>query len=621
MSTRKIFGTTSTAEGTRFVTWAPGKRRAVVEVEGQGEYPLSPEKEGYFSALLTDVGLGARYKFRFDDEPAVPDLASRWQPDGSDGPSVVVSSDYGWTDAGWTGPKTQDQIIYELHVGTCTPAGTWTAACEKLSHLKDLGVTVIQVMPIGCFKGTFGWGYDTTLLYSPYAPYGSPDALRAFIDQAHGLGIGVILDVVYNHAGMGDYYHAYSEHFFTRDYDNEWGSGFNYDGENASAVRDFMIGNAVYWIEDFHFDGIRIDAAQAMFDKSEKHIIAEIAEAVRAAAEPRRAYLVVENQPQERRMIADPQEGGYGVDGMYSDDFQHAVRVAATGHNDFYYRDYSGSAQEIVSALKYGFLYQGQRSDMRDAAYGTYNLETPAEHFVHFLENHDQVANSAKGLRLSELMSPARLRAITPLLLLGPQTPCLFQGQEFGSKKPFLYFAGRTGEEAEAVAEGRRKGLMDFPSVTDPEMQARLARPDDPETFALSKLDWSEIASNSGLLELHKDLLRIRKSHPAFSQKSQRRVDGAVLGEEAFVLRFFLADPAEHRLLLCNLGRDLQMAVTAEPLLAPPDGRRWVLDWSSEHPKYGGAGRRPVEPEKFWILPGDCTLVLRPETVHQVSVG
>lgn len=617
MSNPKIFGATLTDAGTQFVLWAPDKNRAVVEIEGVGSFPLSADDDGYFYAAVSDIGVGARYKFRLDDGPAMPDLASRWQPDGSDGHSVVVSEAFDWTDAGWAGPETRDQVIYELHVGTFTSGGTWNAAREKLQHLRDLGVTVIQVMPIGCFKGTFGWGYDTTLPYAPYAPYGTPDELRAFIDAAHGLGIGVILDVVYNHAGMGDHYHAYSEHFFTQSHGNEWGSGFNYDGEKSRSVRDFMVGNAAYWVRAFHFDGLRIDAAQAMFDDSETHIIAELAEAVREAAKPRRAYIVVENQPQERQMIADPKEGGYGLDGMYSDDFQHAVRVAATGHNDFYYRDYLGTPQEIVSALKYGFLYQGQRSDMRDKAYGTYNLDTPAEHFVHFLENHDQVANSAKGWRLAKLMSPARSRAITPLLLLGPQTPCLFQGQEFGSTKSFLYFAGRTGEEAEAVAEGRKKGLMDFPSVTDPEMLATLARPDDPATFESSRLDWSELTSNAELLALHRDLLSLRKSEPAFSQKSARRIDGAVISKGAFVLRFFMADPSQHRLLLCNLGRDLHMAVTPEPLLAPPDGHRWVLEWSSEHPKYAGAGRRPVEPEKFWILPGDCTLVLRAETRDQ----
>ncbi|UXN72809.1 alpha-amylase family glycosyl hydrolase [Devosia sp. A8/3-2] len=305
-------------------------------------------------------------------------------------------------------------------------------------------------------------------------------------------------------------------------------------------------------------------------------------------------------------MIDPPEQGGHGMDAMVSDDFQHAVRVAATGHNDFYYRDYLGTPQELVSALKYGFLYQGQRSDMRDKAYGTYNLATPPEHFVHFLENHDRVANSARGFRLSSLMSPARLRAITSLLLLGPQTPCLFRGQEFGASNPFLYFFGVSGDDARVVAEGRRKSLTNFPGVADPVMQERLPDPDDPATFEASKLDWAEAERHAGIAALHRDLLRIRREDPAFSQASERRIDGAVIGEAALLIRYVTPDPGGHRLLLLNLGRDLQIGVVAEPLLAPADGHRWRMDWSSEHPDYDGAGRRPTDPEKFWILPSDC---------------
>jgi maltooligosyltrehalose trehalohydrolase len=506
-----------------------------------------------------------------------------------------------------------NQVIYELHIGTFTGEGTWLAAATKLEHLKTLGVTVIQLMPVGTFSGAFGWGYDTTLAYAPFAPYGTVDEMRAFIDAAHGVGLGVILDVVYNHVGLGDHYRAYSDHYLTSRHENEWGAGFNFDGEGARAVRDFIIANAVYWISDFHLDGLRVDAVQAMFDGSDRHILAELTEAVREAARPRSAYIVVENQPQERRMIETPGIGGFGVDAMYSDDFQHTVRVATTGHDDFYYRDYRGTPQELVSALKYGFLYQGQRSDARDKAYGTYNLETPSRHFVHFLENHDQVANSPRGLRLSSLVSPARLRAITGLLLLGPQTPCLFQGQEFGSTRPFYYFFGIEGEHAQAVADGRRASLSHFSGVADPAMLARLADPADPATFAQSKLDWGEAARHQALVALHRDLLTLRRTDPSFSHQTERRVDGAVLGDSALLLRYLTPEPAGHRLILFNLGRDLPMAVTAEPLLAPPDGYVWSLAWSSEHPDYDGAGRRFVDPEHFWVLSSVCTLVLRSE--------
>ncbi|KKC32604.1 malto-oligosyltrehalose trehalohydrolase [Devosia psychrophila] len=614
MSRPTQFGAVIVGDGTRFSLWASGSKTAAVEIEGHGSFPLEPIGGGYFEAHLRGVGKGALYWFRLDDGPRLPDLASRYQPKGSDGPSVVVAKDFAWTDENWRGVEPRDAVLYELHIGTFTPEGTWLAAKAKLRELRDIGVSVVQVMPVGTFKGHFGWGYDTILPYAPFAPYGLPEDMRAFVDKAHALGIGVILDVVYNHAGLGDYYGSYSAQYLTDRYETEWGATFNYDGEGADAVRHFIIGNAVYWIEDFHLDGLRIDAAQAMHDASDEHIIAELTRAVRAAAGKRKVYVVVENQPQERKMIEPPEHGGYGVDSMVSDDFQHAVRVAATGHNDFYYRDYLGTPQELVSALKYGFLYQGQRSDMRNKAYGTYNLDTPPEHFVHFLENHDQVANSARGFRLSTLATPARLRAVTALFLLGPQTPCLFQGQEFGATNPFLYFRGLEDEEARAVAAGRRASLTNFPSVADPAMQARLPDPSDGTTFENSKLDWSESERHSGIRALYRDLLAMRREDASFSQSSERRIDGAVIGDAALLMRYFTPDPAGHRLLLLNLGRDLPIGAVAEPLLAPADGHRWTLAWSSEHPDYDGAGQRPMDPKEFWILPSDCAIVLKPES-------
>ncbi|KKB76018.1 hypothetical protein VW35_20030 [Devosia soli] len=607
------FGALLGKTGTRFSAWAPGKKSAAVDIVGKGRHSLDALGEGYFAATIEDVGAGARYFFSFDDGKDVPDLASRWQPEGSAGPSVVVDPAFRWTDDQWQGVPRDNQVIYELHVGTFTPEGTWRAATDKLQHLREIGVTVIQIMPIGTFKGEFGWGYDTILPYAPFAPYGSPEEMRRFVNEAHACGIGVILDVVYNHVGLGEHYTAYGDGYLTDKFESEWGASFNFDGPEARAVREFVIGNAVYWIEDFHVDGLRIDAAQAMFDDSEEHILTKLTRAVRNAAAPRSAYIVVENQPQERRMVLPASEGGHGVDAMVSDDFQHSVRVASTGHDDFYYRDYRGTPQELVSALKYGFLYQGQRSDMRDKAYGTYNLDTHAQHFVHFLENHDQVANSARGFRLSTLLTPARLRAVTSLLLLGPQTPCLFQGQEFGATNPFLYFFGIDGNEARAVAKGRRESLENFPGVRDPAMASKLPDPSDRTTFERSKLDWSETQKHDGLLALHRDLLALRRGDPTFSHRTERRIDGAVLGDAAILLRFLTPEPGGHRLLLLNLGRDLHMSVIPEPLLAPPDGHRWLPTWSSEHPDYDGAGRRPVEPDKFWILPSDCAVLLRSE--------
>lgn len=600
--------------GTTFRTWAKGRLSVKVHIDGRPAIDMEPDRNGYFCAYVDDVTLGSHYRFCIDGREPVPDLASRWQPEGAKGPSEVVGNDFDWTDQSWAGVDRFDQVIYELHVGTFTPDGTWAAAKAKLASLHKLGITVIQLMPVGTFGGSFGWGYDTILPYAPFPLYGTPDDMRSFVNAAHGWGIGVILDVVYNHAGLGELYSAYSDHYFTKRHANEWGPSFNFDDENARAVRDFMVGNAVYWIEDFHLDGLRIDAVQAMLDTSDLHIVAELTEAVRRAGGRRDTYVLVENQPQERRMIDPCETGGNGVDAMYSDDFQHAARVAVTGHNDFYYRDYNGTPQELVSALKYGFLYQGQRSDMRNAAYGTYNLDTPSERFVHFLENHDQVANSARGFRLSSLMSPARLRAITSLLLLGPQTPALFQGQEFGATNPFHYFFGVTGDDANAVAEGRKASLANFPSVTDPVMLERLPDPTAASTFVGSKLDWVEVDRHAGLLKLHSDLLALRRRDRAFSQLAERRVDGAVIGEAGVLLRFLTPDPLRHRLMLVNFGRDLHMGVTPEPLLAPPKECRWTCAWSSEHPDYDGGGRAPVDTTGFWILPADSAILFSAES-------
>lgn len=606
-------GAVPDANGTSFVVWAEGRQSIEVEVSERGLFSLAPCGEGYFRGFVEHAGVGSLYCIHVDGGPGLPDLASRWQPNGNSGWSAVQSTDYSWSDLEWCGPGHFDHIIYELHVGTFTSEGTWSAAQERLEHLRTLGVTIIHLMPVATFEGAFGWGYDTTLPYAPFASYGSPDDMRDFIDRAHALEIGVILDVVYNHVGMGGHFEAYSAHYLTDRHATEWGKSFNFDGPHCGPVRDFITGNAAYWVRDFHIDGLRLDATQALIDDTEPHIIAEIVASAREAAGDRSLYIVAENQPQDRQLIERPALGGYGIDALASDDFQHAARVAITGHNDFYYRDYLGTPQELVSALKHGFLYQGQRSDMRDARYGTANLDTPPDRVVHFLENHDQVANSAQGLRLSGLVTPARLRAVTALLLLGPQTPCLFQGQELAPSGVFSYFLGVEGEAAHAVAAGRHASLRNFPSVADPAMLESLPDPSALQTFLASKLDWSEIDIHAPMLALHRDLIHLRRTNTAFSQRHRRRIDGAVIGEAALLIRYITETSADQRLLLLNLGRDLNIGVVAEPLLGPPAGRKWVLQWSSEHPDYGGAGRRPFDTDRFSVLPSDTAILLTTE--------
>ncbi len=387
-----------------------------------------------------------------------------------------------------------------MHIGTFTPEGTYAAAAERLPLLADVGVTVIELMPVADFAGRFGWGYDGVDLWAPTHLYGRPDDLRRFVDRAHALGIGVILDVVYNHFGPdGNYLTQFSNTYFSDKYENEWGEPINFDGPGSAGVRELCVENAGYWVQEFHFDGLRLDATQQIFDASPDHLVAAIARRVRAAAGGRGCLLVAENEPQETRMVRAPEAGGYGLDALWNDDFHHAARVALTGHNEAYYSDYRGTPQEILSAVKWGYLYQGQRYAWQNERRGTPALDLPANAFVTFLENHDQVANSVRGERLTTLTSPGMLRAMTAVVLLGPATPMLFQGQEWGSTRPFVYFADHKPELAKAVDEGRRKFLSQFPSCATEAAQAQVLTPHHEATFAACKLDWAERERNTGL--------------------------------------------------------------------------------------------------------------------------
>jgi maltooligosyltrehalose trehalohydrolase len=616
-------GAEPSATGTSFRLWASDHAAASVVVEGVGEFLLEPEPGGYFSASVAGVGVGARYRFRLDGHPTLlPDLASRWQPEGPEGASVVCAPAFAWSDAAWRGVESAGQVLYELHLGTFTEGGTWASAVPRLGQLRELGITTLQLMPVAEFAGAFGWGYDVMLPYAPSHLYGAPDDVRRFVDAAHGLGLGVILDVVYNHLGAGNHFGAFSRHYFTDRHPGEWGPLLNFDGPDAAGVREFVVDNAAYWIRDFHFDGLRLDATQVLFDDSPRHIIADIVAAARAAAPNRRLYLIAENQPQDRQLVDPPERGGYGLDALVSDDFHHAAAVALTGHNEFYYADYAGTAAEFVAAAKFGYLFQGQRSDIRDGPYGTASLDLLPRQFVHFLQNHDQIANSARGLRLDRLGAPGTARALTALLLLAPQTPCLFQGQEFAASAPFFYFAGFDGDAAKAIADDRAQSLVQFPSIADPAMRGALVDPADPVTLRRSTLDWTEWETHGPSVALHRDLLALRRDDPAFGRVAKQRcIDGATLGETAFFLRFFAERPADDRLLFLNLGADREIRVLADPLVAPPAGGQWLVLWSSEDPRYGGAGRRAIDMAGRWVLPGRAAIVFGATETEGDGVG
>lgn len=601
-------------DGAHARVWAPACRRVDFVVERPARRSLSvslePEANGFFSALV-EASAGDRYWFRLDGERLRPDPCSRYQPEGPHGPSQIVDPmPFAWTDTAWTGIGRDRQVVYEMHVGTFTPEGTWKGAEAQLTALARLGITVIEMMPIADFSGRFGWGYDGVNLYAPTRLYGRPDDLRAFVDAAHALGIGVILDVVYNHLGPdGNYLGEFSPDYFTDKYTNDWGKALNFEG--PAPARDFFVENAAYWIDEYHFDGLRLDATQDVHDASDEHVLSAISRRARQAAGQRSIYLVAENEPQNARLVRSPSSGGYGLDALWNDDFHHTAAVALTGRREAYYTDYQGTPQELLSCAKYGFLYQGQWYSWQKQRRGTPSLDLPHSAFVGFLENHDQVANSAFGLRLHYLAAPARFRALTALLLLGPATPLLFQGQEFSSSAPFLYFADVPEDLRTAVASGRREFLSQFASIRDPELSSRLANPSDESTFRRCTLDPGERERHPEVCALHADLIRLRRNDTLIGHPDVH-VDGAVLATQAFALRYF-GRGAGDRLLVVNLGYDLDLTPAPEPLLAPPAGHVWHQLWSSESVRYGGRGTPTVDAHAQWRIPGDCALLFRSE--------
>ena len=606
------------SDGVHFRVWAPKRQQVDVIFEGGAREALAlvPEGNGYFSGFAEGLQSGTRYRYRLDGEGPYPDPASRFQPEGPHGPSQVIDpSTFHWTDGDWQGVTLEGQVIYEMHIGTFTQKGTWEAAARELPELARLGITLLEVMPVADFPGTFG--RTGVSMFAPTRLYGTPDDFRHFVNEAHAVGIGVILDVVYNHLGPdGNYLKAFSDDYFTDRYKNEWGEPINFDGPNSGSVREFFSTNAAYWVKEFHIDGLRLDATQQIFDASEEHILTVITQRVRESAGEHSTVIVAENEPQNIRVVRPIEQGGHGMDAVWNDDFHHSAIVALTGRNAAYYSDHLGSPQELISAMKWGYLFQGQRYKWQGKRRGTPALNIKAPAFVAFLQNHDQIANSGDGDRIDKLTTPGRFRAITALMLLGPGTPMLFQGQEYAASQPFLYFADHKPELSKLVHKGRKEFLAQFPALATAEMQARIADPSDPQTFTRCKLDFGERERHASIYALHKDLLGLRRSDPIFRRQRSDLMHGAVLGPEAFLLRF-LSEDGNDRLLLVNLGRDLHLDPAPEPLLAPPEDTDWAVLWSSEDPRYGGLGTPDLEGHDNWRIPGHAAFVLHPKPVEQ----
>jgi maltooligosyltrehalose trehalohydrolase len=606
--------------GVHFRVWAPAAKEVAIAFDSGPSLALIAEPDGYFSALAEEAAVGTCYRFQLDGHDlALPDPASRFQPDGPHGSSEIVDpSGFAWSDGEWKGVPQERLVIYELHTGTFTAEGTWAAAMQHLPALAELGITCIEMMPVADFAGRFGWGYDGVDLFAPTRLYGRPDDLRRFVNRAHALGIAVILDVVYNHCGPdGNYMTSFAPAYLTDRYPNEWGSAINFDGPDSGPVREFFIANAGYWVDEFHFDGLRLDATQQIFDASGDHILAAIARQVRAAARGRKTFIATENETQTARMARSPEAGGFGLDALWNDDFHHAALVAVTGRNEAYYSDYYGTPRELLAVAKHGFLYQGQWFAWRKQPRGTPALDLQPTNFVTYLQNHDQVANSGRGLRGHQLASPGSWRAITAYSLLLPSIPLLFQGEEFSASAPFLFFADHEDELNSQVKKGRGEFLVQFPSLAGAEMQRRIADPGALETFRRCVIDHTERESHAASVALYRDLLALRRT--IFAAAGPVPVDGAVLGENCWLLRYFRED-GEDFLLIVNLGRDQHFASVPEPLIAPPGGRTWRFVWSSEHPDYGGGGVSEPFADGLWHLPGQAAIVLAPGDAAKPSL-
>ncbi|HJV33571.1 malto-oligosyltrehalose trehalohydrolase [Geomonas sp.] len=570
-------------EGVDFQVWAPNSKKVEVvmlaEEEGHPEVAtleLKAEKGGYFAGRSDYAQAGTLYRFRLNGRESYPDPASRFQPEGPHGPSCVIDPhDFEWSDQKWEGIPLDGHVIYEIHIGSFTREGSWQAAMEQFRALHDLGVTLVEVMPVADFPGKFGWGYDGVNHFAPTRLYGHPDDMRRFVDRAHATGLGVILDVVYNHFGPeGNYLEKYSHDYYSEE-ESSWGRAINFDGKNSGPVREFFTANGSYWMDEFHIDALRFDSTHSIQDRSPRHILGDITDAARLAAGKRKVLMFAENEPQDRRCLLPSTEGGFGMDAVWNDDFHHSAHVALTGYHDAYYSEYFGSPQELVSAVKWGYLYQGQRYYWQGKRRGSPTIGISRNRFVHYLQNHDQIGNSAWGTRIHNLTNPGALRAMTALLLLSPQTPLIFQGQEFSASTPFQYFADLSTDISEQVHQGRIEYLKQFTNIDKPEIIKTIDKPYDQSTFEQSRLNLSERASGSRMYALFRDLIKLRMKDPVIKKSYNCWIDGAVLGPTSLLVRYCLGE--EQRLLVVNYGRELHMAPVPEPLLAPPEGCFWCV--------------------------------------------
>ncbi len=589
-----------------FTVWAPRARRMEVRLVTRGNrtIPMEEYDHGYHSVLIPDAEPGDLYWFVIDGNQQRPDPASRRQPQGVHGPSAIAASEFTWGDAGWQGPPLADYIFYELHVGTFTPEGTFDAIVPHLDGLRDLGVTAIELMPVAAFPGARNWGYDGVFPWAVQETYGGPEGLKRLVNACHAKGLALVLDVVYNHLGPEGNYLSDFGPYFTDRYRTPWGAALNFDGLGSDEVRRFFIDNAVTWLMDFHIDALRLDALHAIVDNSAYTFIEELAETFHAATrrEGRNAFLIGESTANNARLVRPRQRGGLGIDAQWNDDFHHALHVLLTGEQGGYYADFDGRADMLATAVRQGFVYTGQYSRYRDRRHGTSSRGTPPERFVVFSQNHDQVGNRAACDRLCQSLDFPALKAVAATVLLSPNLPLLFMGEEYGEPAPFPYFVSHSDPDlVKAVREGRQREFASFGwrgEILDPEAEA---------TFLAGRLDRTHVSESwhPALYAFYRECLRLRKTLVPLDPATGRTATATAIGEKALLVERETNDV--HTLLVVNLGVDsVELALTAGPW-------RRVMDAAEGRWQGPGSSLPPTveDHERLQLGPWDAALYLK----------
>ncbi len=588
--------------GVRYRTWCKHRQVTAVIVDDAENalrtLPLQAEGNGYFSAIDPAGAVGDLYRYRIGDSQGWPDIASRFQPKGVHGPSMVINPEaYCWSDDGWVPPAPSELVIYEIHVGTFTPEGTFRGVLDRLAHLVALGVNAIELMPLADFPGERNWGYDGVMLYAPARCYGQPDDLRALVDAAHAHGLAVILDVVYNHFGPdGNYTGVFHSDYSDPQQHTPWGAALNY---SAAPARAFFLENAPYWMREFHIDGFRLDATHEIADRSPRHILAEIAEKVHAEG----GFVIAEDERNEPQLLLPAARRGYGFDGVWADDFHHVVRVMLTGNREGYYENYRGTTDELAETLSHGWLFRGQAQSTTGEARGADASEVALSQFVYCISNHDQVGNRAFGERLSHVIDPAAYRAASALLCLLPQTPMLFMGQEWAARSPFQFFTDHNAELGKLVTQGRRKEFRNFAAFRDPDLLQTIPDPQAQTTFTNSKLRWEELETpeHAGVLLLYREFLALRKQHAGLRVAS--RDEWTVLKLDSSQLAILFGRPEEYRcLLVVDLVGGHSSPDYKAPRLKPAGGRTWRPLLCSNEKRFGGTDTLPFSEPTTLLL-------------------